>query len=195
MTATRMGRPGAARNLSRARRRLGRGRRTSSGRRRACPDGLHLLGPAGRARSSAASLSPGRALRVVLLLAACSARPSRRSSSSRSTPWRGARFTRESAAGPIGTGMMLAMLGFALVWLVPSRSRCSRSGGSAATTSRDESYGAVIFGGWLALGRRVPAASALAVLIAMGLAKWLPRCWWIPAARVLRRPAVLLPVS
>jgi len=32
--------------------------------------------------------------------------------------WRGARFTRESAAGPIGTGMMLAMLGFGLAWLV-----------------------------------------------------------------------------
>ena len=31
---------------------------------------------------------------------------------------RGARFMRESAAGPIGTGMLLAMLGFGLVWLV-----------------------------------------------------------------------------
>src|SRR5262245_26634091 len=29
----------------------------------------------------------------------------------------GKRFMRESAAGPIGTGMLLAMLGFALVWL------------------------------------------------------------------------------
>src|SRR3954454_9616275 len=32
--------------------------------------------------------------------------------------WRGARFAKESAAGPIGTSMLLAMLGFALVWLV-----------------------------------------------------------------------------
>ncbi len=32
--------------------------------------------------------------------------------------WRGARFARESAAGRIGTGMLLAMLGFGLVWLV-----------------------------------------------------------------------------
>ena len=29
----------------------------------------------------------------------------------------GVRWTRESAAGPIGTGMVLGMLGFALVWL------------------------------------------------------------------------------
>ena len=31
---------------------------------------------------------------------------------------RGAVFTRESAAGPIGTGMLLGMLGLAIVWLV-----------------------------------------------------------------------------
>ena len=30
---------------------------------------------------------------------------------------RGARFTRESAAGRIGTGMLLGMLGFAIVWM------------------------------------------------------------------------------
>jgi STE24 endopeptidase len=32
--------------------------------------------------------------------------------------WRGARFARESAAGRIGTGMLLGMLGLAIVWLV-----------------------------------------------------------------------------
>jgi STE24 endopeptidase len=31
--------------------------------------------------------------------------------------WRGARFARESAAGRIGTGMLLGMLGLAIVWL------------------------------------------------------------------------------
>ena len=31
--------------------------------------------------------------------------------------WRGASFARESAAGPIGTGMLLGMLGFCLLWL------------------------------------------------------------------------------
>ena len=29
----------------------------------------------------------------------------------------GVRWTRESAAGPIGTGMLLGMIGFALVWI------------------------------------------------------------------------------
>ena len=44
----------------------------------------------------------------------------RRSSSSSSSSLyarRGGRFARESAAGPIGTGMLLGMLGFALLWL------------------------------------------------------------------------------
>ncbi|MBA3434799.1 MAG: hypothetical protein H0U08_11990, partial [Actinobacteria bacterium] len=31
---------------------------------------------------------------------------------------RGAAFARESAAGPIGTGMLLGMLGLAIAWLV-----------------------------------------------------------------------------
>ena len=31
---------------------------------------------------------------------------------------RGPRFARESAAGPIGTGMLLGMLGLGIVWLV-----------------------------------------------------------------------------
>ena len=34
-----------------------------------------------------------------------------------STPGAGARFARESAAGRIGTGMLLGMIGLALVWL------------------------------------------------------------------------------
>ena len=48
---------------------------------------------------------------------------------------RGPRFARESAAGPIGTGMLLGMLGLGIVWLVAAavqaRSTC---GGRDATT-------------------------------------------------------------
>lgn len=63
----------------------------------------------------------------------------------------GARWTRESAAGPIGTGMLLGMLGFALVWSLElpfgllslwweRRHDLSRVG-----------YVTYVFGGWLAL--------------------------------------------
>ena len=46
----------------------------------------------------------------------------------------GARFVKESAAGRVGTGMLLAMLGFALLWLTLLRPASSISGGSGATT-------------------------------------------------------------
>ena len=105
--------------------------------------------------------------------------------------WRGARFTRESAAGPIGTGMLLAMLGFALVWLVSVPFDVLGLWWKRRYGQSDESYGTVIFGGWLALAFLFLILS-LAVLIAMGLAKWLPRFWWIPAAAVFVALQILL---
>ena len=105
--------------------------------------------------------------------------------------WRGARFTRESAAGPIGTGMLLAMLGFALVWLVSVPFDVLGLWWKRRYGQSDERYGTVIFGGWLALAFLFLILS-LAVLIAMGLAKWLPRFWWIPAAAVFVALQILL---
>jgi Zn-dependent protease with chaperone function len=105
--------------------------------------------------------------------------------------WRGARFTRESAAGPIGTGMLLAMLGFALVWLVGVPFDVLGLWWKRRYGQSHESYGSVIFGGWLALAF-VFLILSLAVLIAMGLAKWLPRFWWIPAAAVFVALQILL---
>ena len=105
--------------------------------------------------------------------------------------WRGARFTRESAAGPIGTGMMLAMLGFGLAWLVTVPFEVLALWWERRYDQSDESYGAVIFGGWLALAFIFLLLSA-AVLIAMGLAQWLPRFWWIPAAAVFVGLQILL---
>jgi hypothetical protein len=48
--------------------------------------------------------------------------------------WRGARFTRESAAGRIGTGMLLGMLGLALAGSPSCRSSSRTSGGSVVTS-------------------------------------------------------------
>jgi len=105
--------------------------------------------------------------------------------------WRGSRFTRESAAGPIGTGMLLAMLGFALVWLVTVPFDVLASWWERRYGQSHESYGAVIFGGWLQLGFKF-LLLCLAVLVAMGLAKWLPRLWWLPAAAVFVALQILL---
>jgi STE24 endopeptidase len=103
----------------------------------------------------------------------------------------GKRFMRESAAGPIGTGMLLAMLGFALVWLVTVPFDVLGLWWKRRYHQSHESYGAEIFGGWFALGFEF-LLLCLAVLIAMGLAKWLPRLWWLPAAAVFVALQILL---
>ena len=103
---------------------------------------------------------------------------------------RGARFARESAAGRIGTGMLLAMLGFALVWLVQlpfsivglwwdRRHHVSKVG-----------YAELVFGGWLQLGVEF-LFLCLAVLIVMGLAGVFRRSWWLPGSAVFVGLALL----
>jgi STE24 endopeptidase len=92
----------------------------------------------------------------------------------------GVRFARESAAGPIGTGMLLGMLGFALVWLaqVPFdilevwwRRRYGLTG----------SYAQVTIGNWFALGVQFVFLCA-ALAIVMGFARRVGDWWWLPAA-------------
>jgi STE24 endopeptidase len=102
----------------------------------------------------------------------------------------GGRFARESAAGPLGTGMLIGMLGFALVWAVEipfgvvdlwwqRRHDISRVG-----------YASYLFGDWFALGGQfVFLCFALAVV--MGLARRLRRTWWLAAAPVFVGLALL----
>jgi STE24 endopeptidase len=97
--------------------------------------------------------------------------------------WRGARFARESAAGPIGTGMLLAMLGFALVWLVSIPFTVLSLWWQRRYNQSHESYASVLFGGWVALGVEFLLLS-FSVLVVVGLAKWFPRTWWIPSAAI-----------
>jgi Zn-dependent protease with chaperone function len=97
--------------------------------------------------------------------------------------WRGARFARESAAGRIGTAMLLAMLGFALVWLASVPFQVLSLWWQRRYHQSDESYFTVLFGGWLGLGAAF-VFLCVAVLIVVGLAKWLPRSWWVPGAAV-----------
>ena len=104
----------------------------------------------------------------------------------------GVRWTRESAAGPIGTGMLLGMIGFALVWAAELpfsvlevwwRHRYGLSG----------SYVGATIGNWFALGAKF-IALCVALVIAMGFARVrrIGDRWWLPAAPVFVGIATLL---
>ena len=95
----------------------------------------------------------------------------------------GKRFMRESAAGPIGTGMLLAMLGFALVWLVGLPFEIAALWWRRRYDVSHLSYFEVIFGGWVGLGVSF-VFLCVAVLVVMGFARIrvIGDRWWIPGA-------------
>lgn len=96
----------------------------------------------------------------------------------------GLRWMRESAAGPVGTGMLLGMIGFALVWIgqLPFAvlgAWWQRHNGLPG------SYLQATVGDWVALGSAF-VALCVALAIAMNLARvrWIGDHWWIPAAPI-----------
>jgi STE24 endopeptidase len=95
----------------------------------------------------------------------------------------GHRFTRESAAGRIGTGMLLAMLGFALLWLAQLPFGLVGLWWERRHDVSEQDYGTWIFESWLGLGGAFLFV-CLAILIVMGLAGPLPNHWWIPGGAV-----------
>ena len=96
----------------------------------------------------------------------------------------GVRWTRESAAGPVGTGMLLGMIGFALVWAAQLpfavlavwwRHRYGLDG----------SYAQATVGNWFALGAQfVLLCAALAIVMNLARVRRIGDRWWIPAAPV-----------
>ena len=94
---------------------------------------------------------------------------------------KGVRFMRESAAGPIGTGMLLAMLGFGLVWLVNVPFLVAGNWWDRRHDVSKVAYVELVFGGWLALGAQFLFLS-LSVLIVMGFARLVGDWWWIPGS-------------
>lgn len=102
----------------------------------------------------------------------------------------GHRLMRESAAGRVGTGILLGMLGFAVVWLaeVPF-------GLLALWWQRDHGVSHQGYVPWLldsffSLGSEF-VFIALALAVAMGLAGVLRRWWWVAAVPVFVALALL----
>jgi Zn-dependent protease with chaperone function len=104
----------------------------------------------------------------------------------------GVRWTRESAAGPIGTGMLLGMIGFALVWIAELpfsvldvwwRHHHGLSG----------SYVQATVGNWFALGAQFALlCAALAIVMNLARLRWIGERWWLPAAPVFVGLRILL---
>lgn len=96
---------------------------------------------------------------------------------------RGVAFTRESAAGPIGTGMLLGMLGLAIVWLVRIPFRVAAHWWDRRYGQSELDYLSWLAQDWTVLGAQF-LSICLALLIVMGLARRLGDNWWLPGAAV-----------
>ncbi len=95
----------------------------------------------------------------------------------------GGRFVRESAAGRIGTGMLLAMLGFALLWLTLLPAGLFDLWWQRRHDLTESGYVEFFFESWFGLGGEF-LFLCLAIVIVMGLAGAFPNYWWIPGAGV-----------
>jgi STE24 endopeptidase len=95
--------------------------------------------------------------------------------------WRGARFARESAAGPIGTGFLLGMLGFGILWLVQLPFTIVELWWLKDHDVVTIGYAEAILQDFVSLAGTF-LAICFALLLAMGLARLLKSGWWVPAA-------------
>jgi len=96
---------------------------------------------------------------------------------------RGAVFARQSAAGPIGTGMLLGMVGLALVWLSNLPFGVAQHWWDRRHDASSEGYVAWATADWAQLGAAF-LSICLALVIVMAIAQRLPRMWWLPGALV-----------
>jgi STE24 endopeptidase len=103
---------------------------------------------------------------------------------------RGHRLMRESAAGRIGTGILLGMLGFAIVWLAQVPFGLAAVWWERKHHISHQGYVASLIESFLGLGSRF-LFIALALAIAMGLAGALRRWWWALATPLFAALALL----
>jgi len=97
---------------------------------------------------------------------------------------KGPGFVRESAAGRIGTGMLLGMLGLAFVWLAVLPFGLAELWWERDHGVSSEGYVTWLINYFLAAGGEFLFIS-LALLIVMALTGWWRRAWWLAAAPAL----------
>ena len=95
----------------------------------------------------------------------------------------GPRFARESAAGRIGTGMLLGMIGLAFLWLAQLPFGLAQLWWERRHGISHMGYGRWVLENWLGLGGAF-LFICLAILIVMALAAPLREWWWLAGAPV-----------
>lgn len=103
---------------------------------------------------------------------------------------RGRRLVRESAAGRIGTGMLLAMLGFAVVWLAEVPFDLVALWWERRYGVSHQGYVTHLVASFLGLGGQFVFV-CVGIGIAMGLAGVMRRWWWLAVAPVFVGLALL----
>ena len=104
--------------------------------------------------------------------------------------WKGARLTRESAAGRIGTGMLLGMLGLALVWISQLPFQLLKLWWLRRYGLWEAGYFDWFVENWLVLAAEF-LFICLWLLITMGFAAIFPKRWWLVATPVFVGIALL----
>lgn len=102
----------------------------------------------------------------------------------------GARFARESAAGPIGTGFLIGMMGLALVWLAQLPFALAALWWARRHDVLEPGYVEFVINDFFALGGEF-LFICFALLVAMLLARMLRSAWWLPGAAVFVALAAL----
>jgi STE24 endopeptidase len=102
--------------------------------------------------------------------------------------WR--RFTKESAAGRIGTGLLLGMLAFAFVWIAQLPFGLAAVWWEHKHGVSKQGVLEYALDSWLMLGGRFLFVCA-AIAIVMALARPFRRTWWIPGGVVFTGLALL----
>jgi STE24 endopeptidase len=103
---------------------------------------------------------------------------------------RGHRLMRESAAGRIGTGMMLGMLGFGLVWIAEIPFELAAVWWERRHGISHEGYVSSLLSSFVSLGGTFLFVS-LALVVTMAIAGVLRRWWWAVAAPIFAALALL----
>ncbi|MGC9974371.1 MAG: M48 family metalloprotease [Gaiellaceae bacterium] len=93
----------------------------------------------------------------------------------------GHRFMGESAAGPIGTGMLLAMLGLAILWMATLPSNIGELWWLRRYGIEKVGYAEMVINTWFVLGSEF-LGICLTILIVMGFARLLGNRWWLAGA-------------